>query len=184
MARVLGFLIRYFSNYYTLHRSDLAARAAPLDPRLVTVDGIVGLALLLVLPNVDKVSLLIVTVTRLDVIQVFRKWCFCLWSLTKSSKRQMSKTIHNKISKISGHNKILEFTSRSEMLRYYTSWRHLKDFDFTQLTQAFYNHRDANGQKLFVHTPFSCYRMLKVLNKKVLVMQLRLFCLKYNESLG
>ena len=34
MARVLGFLIGYFSNYYTLHRSDLAARAAPLDPRL------------------------------------------------------------------------------------------------------------------------------------------------------
>ena len=34
MIRVLGFLIRYFSNYYTLHRSDLAARAAPLDPRL------------------------------------------------------------------------------------------------------------------------------------------------------
>ena len=34
MARVLGFLIRYFSNYYTLHRSDLAARAAPLDPCL------------------------------------------------------------------------------------------------------------------------------------------------------
>ena len=164
MERVLGFLIRYFSNYYTLHRSDLAARAAPLDPRLVTVDGIVGLALLLVLPNVDKVSLLIVTVTRLDVIQVFRKWCFWLWSLTKSSKRLMSKTIHNKISKISGHNKILEFTSRSEMLRYYTSWRHLKDFDFTQLTQAFYNHRDANGQKLFVHTPFSCYRMLKAVS--------------------
>ena len=26
--------IRYFSNYYTLHRSDLAARAASLDPRL------------------------------------------------------------------------------------------------------------------------------------------------------
>ena len=36
MARVLSFLIRYFSNYYTLHRSDLAARAAPLDPRLKT----------------------------------------------------------------------------------------------------------------------------------------------------
>ena len=35
MTRVLGFLIRYFSNYYTLHRSDLAARAAPLDPRLL-----------------------------------------------------------------------------------------------------------------------------------------------------
>ena len=34
MARGLSFLIRYFSNYYTLHRSDLAARAAPLDPRL------------------------------------------------------------------------------------------------------------------------------------------------------
>ena len=34
MARVLNFLIRYFSNYNTLHRSDLAARAAPLDPRL------------------------------------------------------------------------------------------------------------------------------------------------------
>ena len=35
MARVLNFLIRYFSNYYTLHRSDLAAQAAPLDPRLL-----------------------------------------------------------------------------------------------------------------------------------------------------
>ena len=35
MAKVLSFLIRYFSNYYTLHRSDLAARAAPLDPRLI-----------------------------------------------------------------------------------------------------------------------------------------------------
>ena len=34
MARVLSFLIRYFSNYYTLHRSDLATRAATLDPRL------------------------------------------------------------------------------------------------------------------------------------------------------
>ena len=34
MARVLGFLIRYFSNYYTLH---LAARAAPLDPRLIII---------------------------------------------------------------------------------------------------------------------------------------------------
>ena len=34
MAKVLNFLIRYFSNYYILHRSDLAAWAAPLDPRL------------------------------------------------------------------------------------------------------------------------------------------------------
>ena len=34
MAWVLSFLIRYFSNYYILHRSDLAAWAAPLDPRL------------------------------------------------------------------------------------------------------------------------------------------------------
>ena len=34
MMGVLGFLIRYFSNYYSLHRSDLAARAAPLEPRL------------------------------------------------------------------------------------------------------------------------------------------------------
>ena len=32
-GRVLSFLIRHFSNYCTLHRSDLAARAAPLDPR-------------------------------------------------------------------------------------------------------------------------------------------------------
>ena len=37
MARFLSFLIRYFSNYYTLHRSDLAARAAPLDPRLLVI---------------------------------------------------------------------------------------------------------------------------------------------------
>ena len=35
MARALSFFIRYFRNYYTLHRSDLAARAAPLDPRLI-----------------------------------------------------------------------------------------------------------------------------------------------------
>ena len=34
MGRFLSFLIRYFSHYYTLHRSDLAVRAAPLDPRL------------------------------------------------------------------------------------------------------------------------------------------------------
>ena len=38
MARVLNFLIRYFSDYYTLHRSDLAARAAPLDPRFVPLN--------------------------------------------------------------------------------------------------------------------------------------------------
>ena len=36
-VRVLNFLIRYFSNYYTLHRSDLAARAAPLDLRLLNL---------------------------------------------------------------------------------------------------------------------------------------------------
>ena len=40
MTSVLGFLIRFFSNYYTLHRSDLAARAAPLYPRLYTVKSI------------------------------------------------------------------------------------------------------------------------------------------------
>ena len=37
MARLLSFLIRYFSNYYTLYRSDLAARAVPLDPRLLYI---------------------------------------------------------------------------------------------------------------------------------------------------
>ena len=37
MVRVLSFLIRYFSNYYTLHHSDLTARAAPLDPRLLLI---------------------------------------------------------------------------------------------------------------------------------------------------
>ena len=42
MARVLSFLIRHFSNYYTLHRSDLAARAAPLDPRLFQVQRKTG----------------------------------------------------------------------------------------------------------------------------------------------
>ena len=40
MARVLSFLIRYFSTYYTLHRSDLTARAAPLDPCLSINHGI------------------------------------------------------------------------------------------------------------------------------------------------
>ena len=42
MVRVLSFLIRYFSNYYTLHRSDLAARAAPLDPSLWTIRFLSG----------------------------------------------------------------------------------------------------------------------------------------------
>ena len=37
MTWVLNFLIRYFSNYYILHRRDLAAWAAPLDPRLPSV---------------------------------------------------------------------------------------------------------------------------------------------------
>ena len=41
MARVLSFLISFFSNYYTLHRSDLAARAAPLDPRLFVMKFLV-----------------------------------------------------------------------------------------------------------------------------------------------
>ena len=48
MARVLSFLIKYFSNYFTLHRSDLAARAAPLDPRLFkskVVSNLLGLLL-------------------------------------------------------------------------------------------------------------------------------------------
>ena len=44
MARVLSFLIRYFSNHYTLHRSDLAARAAPLDPRLIHLARFFGFA--------------------------------------------------------------------------------------------------------------------------------------------
>ena len=48
MTRVLGFLIRYFSNYYTLHRSDLAARAAPLDPRLAFVSKIAELTFLVI----------------------------------------------------------------------------------------------------------------------------------------
>ena len=33
-AEILIALKRYFSNYLTLYRSDLAAWAAPLDPRL------------------------------------------------------------------------------------------------------------------------------------------------------
>ena len=47
MARALSFLIRYFNNYYTLHRSDLAARAAPLDPRLptLTINGLLAILL-------------------------------------------------------------------------------------------------------------------------------------------
>ena len=37
LIQVIGFLIRYFSTYYTLHRSDLTARAAPLDLRLTNL---------------------------------------------------------------------------------------------------------------------------------------------------
>ena len=49
MARVLSFLIRYFSNYYTLHCSGLAAQAAPLDPRLFSTNVYVFLFVLNVL---------------------------------------------------------------------------------------------------------------------------------------
>ena len=59
MARALSFLIRYFSNYYTLHRSDLAARAAPLDPRLqMYEDSVVLLAWFLFL-KVELCSLIL-----------------------------------------------------------------------------------------------------------------------------
>ena len=44
MAKVLGFLVRHNYYYYTLHRSDLAARAAPLDPRLACI-AITGIPL-------------------------------------------------------------------------------------------------------------------------------------------
>ena len=37
-------LKRHASNYSTLHRSDLAARAAPLDPRLQTGKIICGIS--------------------------------------------------------------------------------------------------------------------------------------------
>ena len=58
MAKVLGFLIRYFSNYYTLHRSDLAARAAPLDPRLYSI-------LLLTIVGKDNYEIMIYEFTHL-----------------------------------------------------------------------------------------------------------------------
>ena len=64
MARVLSFLIRYFSNYYTLHHSDLAARAAPLDPRLRVM--------LIVVWSIDNVFWMRVE-TSLFII-FLRKW--------------------------------------------------------------------------------------------------------------
>ena len=51
MAKVFSLLIRYFSNYYTLHRSDLAARDAPLDPRLNPIDCNIYLYWKLYVPN-------------------------------------------------------------------------------------------------------------------------------------
>ena len=65
MARVLSFLIRYFSNYNTLHRSDLAARAAPLDPRLYS----------------SLVSLLF--------------WCWCLSKWCRSFTDMASPQLHH-----------------------------------------------------------------------------------------
>ena len=53
MMRVLNFLIRYFSNYYTLHRSDLAARAAPLDPRL-TIASYFSINSYIIVPTLNK----------------------------------------------------------------------------------------------------------------------------------
>ena len=41
-ARVLSFLIRYFSNYYGVY-SIASARAAPLDPRLDSSQAFIGI---------------------------------------------------------------------------------------------------------------------------------------------
>ena len=69
MARVLSYLIRYFSNYYTLHRSDLAARAAPLDPRLPSILRISSLEL----------SPLEFTMTFLKFPEIFHYFCIDPW---------------------------------------------------------------------------------------------------------
>ena len=62
MAKALGFLIRHFSNYYTLHRSDLAARAAPLDPRLYIINKVQ----LTVEPNQTAIFLLFQNQNKYD----------------------------------------------------------------------------------------------------------------------
>ena len=75
MARALGFLIRYFSNYYTLHRSDLAARAAPLDPRLILLlfEPPRGLKIF----NNKKKFRMILNLTGSFLIQKLLRYIFC-----------------------------------------------------------------------------------------------------------
>ena len=72
MARVLSFLIRYFSNYYTLHRSDLAARAATLDPRLerdrTSVSGILRQGLSQINKDIDNIKSIVMEALQMDII--------------------------------------------------------------------------------------------------------------------
>ena len=62
MARILSYLIRNFNNYYTLHRSDLDARAAPLDPRL---------SLALELTSTIQYNAIITSFPVYDVVMVY-----------------------------------------------------------------------------------------------------------------
>ena len=81
MARALSFLIRYFSNYYTLHRSDLAARAAPLDPRLqMYEDSVVLLAWFLFLK--EELCSLILALSSRSVKPMYV--CFAVLGVTTS----------------------------------------------------------------------------------------------------
>ena len=72
MAWVLNFLIRYFSNYYILHRSDLAAWAAPLDPRLLILD----------ISETNYSTLLILSIYHLSIFKqkmfFLNKWSFMI----------------------------------------------------------------------------------------------------------
>ena len=66
MARVLSLLISYFSNYYTLHRSDLAARAAPLDPRLKYIVWYKLVIYFVVIKKRDLYIFFFISLTALD----------------------------------------------------------------------------------------------------------------------
>ena len=84
MARVLTFLIRYFSNYYTLYRSDLAARAAPLDPRLIFIIKMIKTDVLTAILRSSSVQLKI-------YIQINIQSCVYIFSYTDDDDEDLHK---------------------------------------------------------------------------------------------
>ena len=104
-GRVLSFLIRHFNNYYTLHRSDLAARAAPLDPRFLRYQIEIPCAYWIKLISITETF----TTKVVYCIRIFATYHLML--VTK--KRIFWKTNHQIIVMISCHCRLCQWIAKN-----------------------------------------------------------------------